>query len=353
MRARKLAGTAGLALLAGLPVAAFGDTVTLKNGKEIHGRLVEETEELIRIRSGGGVITLQKAEIATFSENENWGDYGREVPPPPADKPAEKDPKKPADKPADKPKPGDKPKAADKPGEPRTWSKETWKWPAGLSEEKIAELTPIRDEHLKELEKLGPTPAERLKKIELHPEEKDKLDQLVNRLDFQQQQGSANMIRRKARDRVINELGPKAIPTLSEGVKQDANYWRARISAEALELLNKDEDARWLMYHFDAPSGLVNLLRHQGDFGESPHLRNQANKTLEALTKHKESWPDSTETMRTPAETEAMERWVAFWAREKRRWDAAEKEKEERRAELIAGLEKLAKGENPEGENED
>lgn len=335
----------GLFLLA---PAAFADTVTLKNGREVNGRLVEEREDAIRIRTGGGVIEIRKVEIATFSENENWGDYGRELP---AETPAKPEDAPPGGKPGDKPTDqGGSPKpaggAATAPDKVPT--KEEWKWPAGLGAEKIAELTPIRDKYLDELKAMGPTPEERLKKLQLHPEENDKLTELMQRIDFRQLQGSANLIRRKARDRIIEELGLKATERLTAGARQDDNYWQKRVSAEALQLLAKDDDARWVLYHFDSPGALTTLLRHQGDQTNSAPMRNQGNTSLEAITKHSVNWVDGTEAMRTAEETAAMERWTSWWKAEKARWDAEQKEKEERRQKLLEGIAKLQKGENPE-----
>ena len=333
----------GVCLTLCAPGAGRADTVTLKNGREVNGRLVEEREDVIRIRTGGGVIEIRKAEIATFSENENWGDYGREVPPEVAQP-----------KPEDQPKPGeDKPAsgggAKPAPLEPgKVPTKEEWKWPAGLSPEKIAELTPIRDRYLEELKAMGPTPEERLKKLELHPEENDKLTELMQRIDFRQIQGSANLIRRKARDRIVEELGLKAAQRLIQGARQDDNYWQKRVSAEALKLLCKDDEARWVMYHFDAPGALLTLLRHQGDVTNSGPMRNQGNESLEAITKHSENWPAGMESMRSPGESAAMERWNSWWKREKSRWDEEQKKQEERRTALLEGLAKLLKGENPE-----
>ena len=331
----------GSFVLAALAGAVRADTVTLKNGREVHGRLVEEKEDVIRIRSGGGIMEIKKADVATFSENENWGDYGREVPV--AAKPDEPAGDKPT---GDKPT-GDKP-AGEGGANGDVPSKDKWKWPAGLAAEKIAALTPIRDRLFKELEALGPSPEERLKMIELHAEERDTLNQLIERLDFQQQQGSANAIRRKASGRIVSELGDKAIPALCECVKQSENYWKARMGAETLSALAATDDGRWLMYHFNAPSGLLELLKNQGDAGDSPALRSQANKTLEAITKHTENWAESTEAMATPEELAAAERWGKWWPVGKDKWEREEKKKADERKAILEGLAKLAKGENPE-----
>ena len=55
-------------LAAASPVVA--DTVTLKNGREIHGKLVSEGKNEVRLRTAGGTITIPRADIATFNEND-------------------------------------------------------------------------------------------------------------------------------------------------------------------------------------------------------------------------------------------------------------------------------------------
>ena len=60
-----------LAVGAGYGVA---DTVTLKDGREMHGRLVRESEDRIWLRTNSqGETEIPKSKIATFTENADWG----------------------------------------------------------------------------------------------------------------------------------------------------------------------------------------------------------------------------------------------------------------------------------------
>src|SRR5690606_5426291 len=66
-----------LAAAVALGQPALADTVILKNGREIHGRLIEERRDAIVMRvEGGGTMPIRKADIASFFEGEVLVDYG-------------------------------------------------------------------------------------------------------------------------------------------------------------------------------------------------------------------------------------------------------------------------------------
>lgn len=334
-----LAMALGAALLA---PAALADTVTLTNGREIHGRLVEEKRDSIRMRTEGGVITIPKAQIASFTEGEVFFNYGGKARTQEQVDAATGQPAQPGQQPPAQP--GQQPPAGGAGGT----SAADWKWPAGLSAEKIEELTPIRDEVLKQLAEIGPTAEERLKAVVTSAEERARIQELIVRFDWQRRQGSANAQRNQARDHVA-EFGVKAIPQLVESLKSEAQ-WTKRISAQALGLIaktGKPEDTRWLMYHHEVLAGLVTLLDHQGEV-DSPFVRADANAALEAVTGRAGNWPaEAKEPLRSGDENRAREVWGTWTKAEKARWTQAEADKEKLRGELQKKVDLLKQGKNP------
>lgn len=331
------------------PSPARADTVILKNGHEIHGRLLEERKDVIVMRvEGGGTMPIRKADVASFFEGEVLVDYGgkaRAQPqpgqaPPPAGTPATPAQPTPA-----------------QPGQPVApagggATADDWTWPAGLSPAQLEELTAIRDEVLEELEKLGPTAEERLEATTLSAEERSELQEQITYFNWHRRQGSANMRRENAKKRAL-AFGVKAIPQLVEALRNESQ-WTKRISAQALgELAGatsgdlKAEDVRWLMYHFDAPAQLVAALDHQGEV-DSPFVRQDADASLRAITGHTVNFQPSTERLRTQAETQAKTAWERWWTREKARWTRAEADKVKMREELSRKLALLRQGKNPE-----
>lgn len=361
---RRFANASTLAFALGatfLAQVAQADTVTLKNGREIHGRLIEERRESIRMRTEGGTITIQKAEIASFTEGEVFFNYGG---------PARTQEQVDAAQPTTPGQPGQsgqpaQPGEQPRPGQPAPGTTTDWRWPANLSAEKIEQLTPIRDAVLKQLEEIGPTAEERLKAIAVSGEERSRIQELVGRFDWQRRQGSANLQRTQARDNVV-EFGVKAIPFLVEALKQEAQ-WTKRIAAQAIERLAKAApppqtppavegqpmpkpltlaDVKWLLYHHDTLSALVALLDHQGEV-DSPFVRADANAALEAVTGRSGSWERGTEPLRSAAESRARDSWETWTKAEKQRWVAAEAEKEKTRVALLKKLDLLKQGKNP------
>ena len=294
-----------LPLIAVLSLSALADTVTLKNGREIHGVLVSEEADAIFIRTGDGVIRIEKALVATFTEGDVWEPYGRNTP---TEVPAEGGTEGGTDGGTDggtsTPQGSGAQGAQDVAGD-------DWTWPAGLTEEEIATLTEVRDRFQQELEDL-PEPVEPLE--DLTATEEAELQRLMQRFEWRQRQGSAIMIRNNARDEVVRTLGTKAIPALVDGLAAE-NYWRARMSAEALAQIANGSDAELAQHHLyeqGAPSNLLILMTHQGDT-ESPFMRAAANQAMEAITGHSVDFPTSNQPMRTPGEINATQAWRSWW----------------------------------------
>jgi hypothetical protein len=83
----------------------FADTVTLKNGGKMHGKVIEESEEEIVLRvADAGTITLRKRDIASVQK-----DKKDETIPPPSQLPEEEKPSPPKEKPSEKPPEKEKP----------------------------------------------------------------------------------------------------------------------------------------------------------------------------------------------------------------------------------------------------
>ncbi len=345
-----LAAVAACALAWGGPAPAWADTVTLKNGREIHGRLVEERDDSIRIKTVGGTITIAKSEVATFTENDNFGEeeYGRITP-------ATEKPEKPAEGAEEAPaaeRGGAEQPAKD--GAAAGAESGEWRWDASVTDEQKARLTPIRDALLEELKKLPPSEEEMKAVVALSGPEKETLDDRVQAMAWRRRQGSANLRRENAMERVVEEFGEKAIPRLVQALG-GSGQWVARMSSRALgELakpagqgLGKDAASRkWLLYHYDAPGALIELLDHQGEI-DSPFIRRDANAALEAITGEKQGWPTSTESLRTAAETKAYRAWVAWWKGAQTAWKAEQTKAEARRKEIAAALDEIRAGREP------
>lgn len=363
MRRRLL--TLGLALL--LAPAAVADTVTLKNGRELHGQLVEEKADAIVLRTTGGSITIRKAEVATFNANDTIEPYLREVEPaggprtpatpatPGATERPGPAPRGPATgtEAAPPPAPGDAPK--ERP------TKETWKWADGVTRERIRELTPARDKLLGELDKLGPTKEERLATTECTEEEAAEMDKLVDAFDRRAshvrrrngQRVRGNNTRNQARRRAageISEWGSQAIPVLLETVVSD-NSLTARMSAKALSTLKPDEevkqeDLKWLLWHFEAPKLLISLMERQ-TAADSIIVRNDANTALVALAGQDFGFQLGKAVAPSPAETEAVRRAKEWWKAEHAKFLKDEEAKEARRAKVLVALEEVRQGRDP------
>ena len=352
MRIRASLVTFALLAAAG-PVVA--DTVTLKNGREIHGKLVSEGKNDVRLRTAGGTITIPRADIATFNEND-FVEPALEKGSDPVDtsKPAGDDAAKPGD--AAKPPAGNPPAAGDAP------TKETWLWAAGLDKATIDKMTPLRDKYLGELEKIGLSPAERLKKVELDAEETAELEKLMESFDRRQShvrtQGgrrirgnnSRNQARRAAANNVA-DYGALAIKPLREKMRS-ANALDQRMAAQTITKINADDDFKaeeiaWYRYHFDVPGALIAMMGTQSD-PLSYLVRNEANTALMGVTGQGGFGFELGKGQEvSPAEAEAARQWSIWWTTERSRWVKEEEAKEKKREALLAALEEVRAGKEP------
>lgn len=340
----RLAGALVLAALAS--TSARADTVTLKNGRELHGKLLDEDKVVIRLRiEGGGSITVPKADIATFTEGEVLVTYSRpQADTAPVTTPTSPDPATPT------PPAGGAATPAPTGAAPTTPAAAAWVWPASLTPAQIAELTPIRDAVLKQLADLGPPAEERLKALETSAAERTRIQELMARFRDRQRQGSANARRGVAREEVVG-FGAKGIDALVDGLGSESQ-WTRRVSAQALGALAGGagevtaKDMRWLMIHQSVPQKLLALLGDQGEV-DSPFVRADANAALEAISGAKQEWPQTTDRMRTPAESQAADAWSRWWQTERRRFERSQETYAAKRAALEAKLDLLRQGKSP------
>lgn len=360
-----------LAVGAGYGVA---DTVTLKDGREMHGRLVRESEDRIWLRTNSqGETEIPKSKIATFTENADWGrtyelrsagskaegDEGGEADGGEGGEAGTEDAPKAGGAGATKAGglPGGLPALAD------------WTWPAELSKAEVNTLTPIRDAFYTELkDDLLPTTEERLALLKLPEGAAEEIERQSAMLAWKRRQGSANMRRRNALDAILSGYGVRAIPALVDNLGHE-DWWRARLSAQGLAKLMKsgsaddgggkasskvewkEADARWYAYHFNAPASLLGLLDHKENALDSPFIRQEANEALGQITQHKVSYPSAGEKptlLPSSEESAAIQRWKSWWPLERARWVKAEKERDERRDKVVEALQQLLKGQRPE-----
>jgi len=353
-----LIGGASLVLVGGSPASA--DTVTLNNGREIHGRLVEEGKKVILIKTGSGVITIPKFKVATFSENENWGNYSKprsvkelkaieEANRKAADKgAAQKDPKKTGGK-----------KTGGKKSDGKKSDGDEWTWGDEVSKATIEELTPIRDELLKKLEGLGPTAEQRLEVMTLSREEEPDLKEKVRLLGWKRGRGrrggiaGSQVYRNKAKKEIIANYGLRAIPSLLTALGSE-NLYQARWAAQTLQGIHagakSKEDSLWLMNHYEVPAALVELMNNVGD-GTSPFVRLEANAAMEAIVGESKRWPTNAQNPgATPAETAALKQWRRWSARNRLAFTKEEEEREANRKLYTEQLEMVREGKNPDEE---
>jgi hypothetical protein len=335
---------------------ALADTVTLKNGREIHGRLVEERIDSIRMRTAGGTITINKGEIATFSENEEF-DFPHK---PPAERAA------PAESAAGGGRTGQGPGSGGTTGQatteevPQPGSSalsgeaarfEPWTWEKGVSEEQIEKLEPLRDKYLEELKALGPDKETRLKEVEVSPQERTGIQEGIKALGYiRRRTGSAPLRRQNNLKELTSTYGVKALPQLVTALGSQSHFVM-RMSIQGLGQLHSQaenkEDLEWLLYHFKAPPAFLRLLDNEGE-ADSGHVRQEANDVLEAITGKSQGYKSSLEPIRSPAESRAYRAWEKYVKWNMERWEKAEAAKEARRPQLIEILDKIRRGEEPE-----
>lgn len=273
-----------LAVLGALAAPALADTITFKNGHEVHGRLVEETDKYVIFQVGNGRLRFDKKEIATFTED---ADYGQRYFTPPK---REED--------AGNTTPG----VDGKPGK-------AFLVPADATPEEKKDLRGVHARMEEELAKLGPSADERQRRLDLSATERASLDAAL-----------ANLSEGKSNAADFAALGPKCIAALSEALTTGNARAKANASAAIADAVTRGDegDAKWAVGHYKVASNLANVLDASGDDGAF-EARNQANHALEVISGTSQGWLET----RDPAPTEAQRNATAKWKDWAKNSDAA------------------------------
>jgi hypothetical protein len=229
-----------------------------------------------------------------------------------------------------------------------------WSWPKHLTAEQIGKLSVIRDRCRRELAALGPSPAERLRAIHVEPKQAAEIRAAVQDLSYTRRRGSAHLMRRNRRDRLIEANGILAVRYLCEVLGSD-RYWSARVAAQALGILSspaKSEDVRWLAFQFEAPKDLIAMFG-SGPRSELRELHMELNATLGALIDEKlaerldKVLSDESDSRAPATGKEAQAAWREAWSAARLRWRARESQRAKDRRELERKLDMLRRGLDP------
>lgn len=177
------------------------------------------------------------------------------------------------------------------------------------------------------LRELGPSPKERLERIALKKDERARLLKDIHDLAYVQQQGSAELIRRNRRDRLIDRWGIKATPYLIEALPKD-RYWSARVSAQALGILamgTDGDEVRWIAFHMDAPHKLIDMFGRGPDY-EQPGLKKDLDRTLSVLS---------------GKDYKTLKQWRLWWKKAGPKWAKRERRRDAERTRLRAERKRL------------
>jgi hypothetical protein len=294
-RVKTMAGKTALTLLVlgALAAPALADTITFKNGHEVHGRLMEETDKYVIFQVGNGKLKFDKKEIATFTED---ADYGQRYFTPP---------KREDDS-------GNTTPGVDgKPGK-------AFLVPADATPEEKKDLRGVHARIEEELGKLGPSPDERQRRLDLTGTERASLDAAISNL------GDA-----KSNTADFAALGPKCIAGLSDVLVSGTARAKANAAAAISDAVTRGDegDAKWALGHYKVATNLANVLDASGDEGAAD-ARNQANHALEIISGTSQSWLDTKDPAPTEAQRNATTKWKDWAKNSDASFDAAQIERE-------------------------
>lgn len=314
-----------LGLLICLAGVAEADTVTLKNGREIHGRLIKETRTHLHIRvAQGGVLRLEKARIATFSENSNYGEGYAGSPTTGGSSGATEST---ADKPDDKPnESGKTAKSGPGAGEGEDWIKDL-----GPPHESFDDAS--ADKILERLKELRSPEARFIGETEATKEEQQTIQSLFDQMGYARKVGNRGR-RGQAREK-LKEFGVKVLPHVDKQLSSGNFYRRLNTARLVASLAAKDDAWRFYTHKFNLVSSLIPMVGDQST-PQSFGLRAAANEALEKLTGASMGFRPNSDQFRTAAQADALSAWKGWWAKEQEAWIKAEKERSKAWDETLA-----------------
>lgn len=244
--------------------AAQADTCTMRDGREIHGRLIHENRDYVFLRiADGGTLRIERELIVSFVENDNYGfDYGR----------GGIDPATPAGAAA-----GAGTGSSTGPSTGSGSSGATAPKAAGSADQKALEAfaakLPKPSEKLSELDRqtllerlyaARPQSEEWLEKTKATGDENLTIDQLARKMGVARKVGN-----RGARDLAADQLAAfdvKALPALSKALSDSSPYARRNAALVITKIIKKNEPA-WAFYlsHFKLGDRLVANVSEQAD----------------------------------------------------------------------------------------
>lgn len=300
-----------------LPGVCFGDTATLRNGREIHGKLIRETKSYIELRiAQGGKMRIRKSDIATFTENENYGlDYGKGG--------KARDPKAPS-------KEGGSENSAEKGNPPSSTKKGQDKTPE--QEFRASLPKPSEDWKDADLKKLFDTMYGArdpklvfLPKTEASASESQEIGKLISAMGYARKAGN-----RGIRDQAVEKLSKMGVKVLPQLVKSmsGGNFYLKRNACRVISKIAKS-DAEWQFYdqHFKISEAVIPLVTEQSN-ELSFTVRNAANAALVKIAGKSVGYVENNDQFRTAAQLTAQTKWKEVSSAAKKSYEKFQLERE-------------------------
>lgn len=311
---KRLIGGLSLFFLVFSAGSVFADTVTLKNGREIRGRLVKENKDFIFVKvQSGGVIRIEKNSVVTFTEDERDGSsYVPTKPMATGSSAVAKEERNDSE--------GDKGTSSATGGstagststkdssssgsstgaEKKDWESSLPEAHASLSEKDKADLLKVLRENRDRSEEL-------LKATKASKEEQTKIDADYKDLGYARKAGNRGR-RDQARERLKGQ-GLKSLPKVMEGFSRGNYYVRYHSLLLLKELVSKTDDWEWYAYHYKLPGMCLQAMKDQSEttsFG----VRNEANAVLVKLFGESKGYVNNQDQFRSRSQILADQSWT-------------------------------------------
>lgn len=196
-----------------------------------------------------------------------------------------------------------------------------------------------------DLAEVGPTKEQRLAAIKVDDEAMKNMRKTGETWKTHNLGTNSIAVREEAREALLKQRGLEAMPFLLECLKGDA-YWPKREAIEAcVELVDRfDDEARWLLYHYDVPKIMIDMIG-TGPEANRVDLREHVEDSLieivgrDPLLVHELSgrtWWSAKQNRQREAFVKRV--WSENWARIQERWSKVQHEREAYRARLEAAI---------------